>query len=315
MKKFFGRPAPLWLLVLALLVAPASAASAIIFYGDIVFPSYSTSPPATAVYCANDTNSPAGLNCNVPTGSVYGFRWLVNNSTVATLSTAGLFTPIGGISGTCSSCTLSGTTTNSGTISGGNISGATLSGLTTNSATISGGTISGATLSNSTLSGTTTGLNSGLWINNGFTVGFGSVYNSGGNEPALITGTAVDFGSSTSSPIAYGYVDTGGYHSPSLLALKKDVAPYARDPLDLLDHTDFAQFRYKSEPESAPVHFGIVADFSPSEISGPKHDNLSVNAMASIAGAGVAELNRRVQRDEAEIARLERVVARLERRR
>jgi hypothetical protein len=93
--KFFSRPAPLWAILLTLAIAlPASAASAVIFYGSVVLPAYSAGNPASStVNIHNDNGATNGMVFNVPTGSTNGYQWQVNGSNVATMTPAGEFSP------------------------------------------------------------------------------------------------------------------------------------------------------------------------------------------------------------------------------
>lgn len=117
---------------------------------------------------------------------------------------------------TFESATLSGVTTNSGTINGGVIASSTLSGTTTNSGTISGGTISGATLSGTT---TNSGTISGGTVNpaSGTVAGnwsAGPVVLWGGGVPSTpplnVTALGWDFDPGTNSPGTSGFFNNYG---------------------------------------------------------------------------------------------------------
>jgi hypothetical protein len=67
------------------------------------------------------------------------------------------------------------------------------------------------------------------------------------------------------------------------------------DALQVLHDTDFAAFRYRrghGNPQ-AP-HIGIIADDSPSVLSGKNHDHLDIEALATVDAKAILELHQQV---------------------
>ena len=78
---------------------------------------------------------------------------------------------------------------------------------------------------------------------------------------------------------------------------KKNIHPYSFDPLNLLDHVDYAQYECK-DPRCGPTGLfkvGIIANDSPWQIAGKKHNHEDAFAMAAIDGKAITELHAKVR--------------------
>jgi hypothetical protein len=197
------------------------------------------------------------------------------------------------------------------TTTGGTITGAT---------TFSGTVTVGALLTQSSTNGTISfpgGSNSELKV-----VNFGSpnagleLQNTatGGGHASLFVGDSTngfsnmffvyDYGTSTrpfsvalatGNATFLGQVTATQYNVGSKRAWKQDIQPLSFDALQVLHNTDFAAFRYRrghGNPQ-AP-HIGIIADDSPSVLSGKNHDHLDIEALATVDAKAILELHQQV---------------------
>jgi hypothetical protein len=138
-KRFLTNPAPIWAIILAVLIAgPVSAASAVIFFGSIQFPAYSTgNPPSTAVSMFNDNAAINGLWLNVPASSSNGYTFHVGGSQVAQINASGqgLFQGVN-VGGALTGAT-NGTFANTVSANAISANGSVIGGVTLNANTVS----------------------------------------------------------------------------------------------------------------------------------------------------------------------------------
>lgn len=86
MLRLLNRPLPLWLAFVLALSGPVSAAGAVVFYGSIVLPPYTSgNPSGTSVSIFNDNQSTNGMKFNIPTSSSFGYSFAQNGSPFFTL--------------------------------------------------------------------------------------------------------------------------------------------------------------------------------------------------------------------------------------
>ncbi len=98
----------------------------------------------------------------------------------------------------------------------------------------------------------------------------------------------------------------GSISSVSSRSAKKDIRPFTEDPLALIRHTSVVTYLYKDEPPSAPLHIGFIAEDTPTELSGQGHDRYDVTNTVAVTLAAVQSLQRKTDRLDREIARLEK---------
>jgi hypothetical protein len=92
-----------------------------------------------------------------------------------------------------------------------------------------------------------------------------------------------------------GQVTATQYNVGSKRAWKQDIQPLSFDALQVLHDTDFAAFRYRrghGNPQA--THIGIIADDSPSVLSGKNHDHLDIEALATVDAKAILELHQQV---------------------
>lgn len=296
------------LLFAAFLCPPVFAANSIITNTSVVFPAYTGSGPATTTVNAhNDNGSINGLALNVPTGSTNGFRFQVAGSNVASLSSAGLFTP-----------TSYGGAALSGTFSGGTFSSPTISGTVAGSPTFSGSpTIIGPlTVGNATNTGlvilqdTSSPYNimtwnenqgSGTSCNGSYTI---NLYSSGVSSGSpSIPGYAMGLycGGGIFTVDANGNVGAAGtFNGASSLAVKRNVRTISDFALLglALSIPRFIEFCYIRETRSdcgphgteAVAHISYAGEEVSPLLSGLTHDHVEPVALASVAVGAVKAL-------------------------
>lgn len=92
-----------------------------------------------------------------------------------------------------------------------------------------------------------------------------------------------------------GNVGATNFFSSSRRSLKTDIVPLfiaMPDALSILAHTDWAQFRYKSD--LSQVKIGFIADDTPAVLSGPHHDHMDAEALGTVDAQAILQLKGRV---------------------
>lgn len=99
-----------------------------------------------------------------------------------------------------------------------------------------------------------------------------------------------------------GHVSTGdsiyaaNFFVPSKRAYKYDIQPLSVDALQVLHDADLATFRYRpGHGDPRLPHVGIIADDSPSILSGEKHDHLDIEALATVDAKAILQLDTQIQ--------------------
>jgi hypothetical protein len=97
--------------------------------------------------------------------------------------------------------------------------------------------------------------------------------------------------------------------------MKKDIVPYREDPLVVIRSVKFVRFRYKAEPETSLSHVGFLAEDTPAELSGLRHNSFSLNNSLAINMAATQALDEQVRqlREEVKQLRVQLAASRLPR--
>jgi hypothetical protein len=119
---------------------------------------------------------------------------------------------------------------------------------------------------------------------------------------------------------AYNPVKASGFVNASSITLKKDVLPLDARALDemsaTLDRLPLYTYRYKSEPATAPLHTGLIAENSPKAVLAPDGGGVDLYDFVSVTAGATKAMSRRManlQRENNELrARLDRLERRLE---
>lgn len=101
----------------------------------------------------------------------------------------------------------------------------------------------------------------------------------------------------------------GTVSSRSTLRSKKDVAPYRPvAALELLRGVGIVSYRYKNESSEQPAHVGFIAERTPSQLSGPRHDSFNLNNSIGVTMAAEQALDAQVRELQAEVRELKEQV-------
>jgi hypothetical protein len=92
-----------------------------------------------------------------------------------------------------------------------------------------------------------------------------------------------------------GNVTASNFFTGSKRAYKQDIQPLSLDALQVLRDADWASYRYKPKYGDPRLpHIGIIADDSPSVLSGKNHDHLDIEALATVDAKAILELHQQV---------------------
>lgn len=97
----------------------------------------------------------------------------------------------------------------------------------------------------------------------------------------------------------------GNISTVSTRTQKKDIAPFDEDPLQLLRQVRIVTYRYKNENESAAPHIGFIAEDTPSELSGPEHNEFSINNSLAVSIAAQQTLDLKVEQLQKQVEELQ----------
>jgi hypothetical protein len=124
-----------------------------------------------------------------------------------------------------------------------------------------------------------------------------TVQSVGGSLFVIGDGTTHDLSMNTSGDMGVrGQVSATQFNVLSKRAYKFDIQPLSFDALQVLHHTNFEAFRYRpGHGDPRLPHIGIIADDSPSVLSGEKHDHLDIEALATVDGAAILQLDAQMQ--------------------
>lgn len=105
-----------------------------------------------------------------------------------------------------------------------------------------------------------------------------------------------------------GNVGATNFFSSSQRSHKQAIVPLFKvmpDPLSILIHTDWAQFRYlPAYGDPSQVKVGFIADDTPAVLSGPHHDHMDAEALGTVDAQAILQLKGRVDGLEALIRHL-----------
>lgn len=107
----------------------------------------------------------------------------------------------------------------------------------------------------------------------------------------------------------------GNLTTVSTRTQKKDIEPFTDDPVALLRPVRIVTYRYKNEDESVAPHIGFIAEDTPSELSGPQHNQFSINNSLAVSIAAEQKLDEKVERLESEVQQLQSEIRILQRQR
>lgn len=109
-------------------------------------------------------------------------------------------------------------------------------------------------------------------------------YNAGTNTPAVQyqfrpNGTAV----------------AASWTSSSSRNVKKNINIYTEKALDKIKNIDVVSFNYKTEKDTEQKHIGFIAEDTPEEFAGQKHDEMNLNNCIGMLLKAVQELSQEVE--------------------
>ena len=71
---------------------------------------------------------------------------------------------------------------------------------------------------------------------------------------------------------------------------------------------EFKQYRWKDRKLGNGVNYGLIADDSPWQIVGPKHNGVNVGALASIDGKAIVEQQKMIDKLTEQVRALEAIL-------
>lgn len=90
-----------------------------------------------------------------------------------------------------------------------------------------------------------------------------------------------------------------GFYQSSLRALKKNIKPFNKSALDILNRVDVMTYRYRNDDGNQ--HVGIIADDSHELLAGKNHDHFDQGNATGLLIKAVQELTERCNKLEAEL--------------
>jgi hypothetical protein len=113
------------------------------------------------------------------------------------------------------------------------------------------------------------------------------IFNSG-------TGLEVAFDHSGNIGTA-GQVTATQFNISSKRSYKQDIQPLSVDALEVLRNICWSSYKYRpGHGDPTQTHIGFIADCAPSIVSGTNHDHFDVEAVATIDGVAVLELQKQI---------------------
>lgn len=87
--------------------------------------------------------------------------------------------------------------------------------------------------------------------------------------------------------------NTHAQHSSCSIEVKKEIKPFERSALDILNSTKVISFKYIDDPDQI-VHYGFIAEETPTELATEFHDRMDYTNCIGILIKAVQELSSRV---------------------
>jgi hypothetical protein len=91
-----------------------------------------------------------------------------------------------------------------------------------------------------------------------------------------------------------GAINGSSFNATSLRVKKTDIEAYEARALDLVDKVQVVSFKFK-EDENKVKHIGFIADDTPTELSGPNKDSMSINDCIGVLLKAVQELRSEIR--------------------
>lgn len=89
-------------------------------------------------------------------------------------------------------------------------------------------------------------------------------------------------------------IHASGFYQMSLLKYKKNIINFDRSALDIISRINIVSFNYKDDKKEIP-HIGFIADFSPEEVTGDKHDCMDINSCIGLLIKGMQEQQKLIE--------------------
>ncbi|NLR81198.1 tail fiber domain-containing protein [Chitinophaga eiseniae] len=100
-----------------------------------------------------------------------------------------------------------------------------------------------------------------------------------------------------------GQLEAQAIYQSSQRALKKDIAPFNKSALDIIDHASVQTFRYKSDKNEL-LHIGFIAEDVPEEMAAPKRVGVDQANTVAVLVKAIQEMNGQVKALKEEVKML-----------
>lgn len=98
----------------------------------------------------------------------------------------------------------------------------------------------------------------------------------------------------------YRPVYASGFQNMSTRDLKKDIKPFDKDGVEIINSASIKTYRYKEEDEDIKKHIGLIFDEAPPEIT-QQEGAIDLYAMCSVAWKAIQELSQKIKSLEEKI--------------
>lgn len=102
--------------------------------------------------------------------------------------------------------------------------------------------------------------------------------------------------------VASSTMTSTGFYQSSLRALKKNIKPFTKSALEILNGVDVMTYRYRNDDGNQ--HVGIIADDSHELLAGKNHDHFDQGNTTGLLIKAVQELTAKCDRLETELKTL-----------
>lgn len=103
----------------------------------------------------------------------------------------------------------------------------------------------------------------------------------------------------------YGVIKANGVTLTSLREKKKDIVPFEKSALDIIESAQVREFKYLDETSEDNTHIGLIVDESPQEVVSNDGQGVDSYDMVSISWKAIQEMNATIKALQVKVAELE----------